>query len=317
MIIERSVTGVQPRTQELIAKTRSYDRGKLTEQELETAYTEATKIVIKGQIDAELTQINSGMLKRQDLLRPFSAGLGGCAVGPMIRWFNNNTFYKTPLIKGELQWKESVTLKEAYVDELPKLAWKAVLPAPYTFMALSHDSHYNNAEKLMFAFAEVLNQEAKELEKKGFTYIQFSDPALVYVVTKPRNMEAAAKALEIATKGLKATTCLQTYFGDAAPVLKTAENWAVTDIGIDLYETDLRSVKKDHNKGLILGIVDARNSVIEDAVYLSTIVKQIQETYKPKRLAVSTNCDMDFLTWDKAEAKMRILTLIAENLGGK
>jgi methionine synthase II (cobalamin-independent) len=73
----------------------------------------------------------------------------------------------------------------------------------------------------------------------------------------------------------------------------------------------------DHNKGLVLGIVDARNSVIEDAVYLSTIVKQIQETYKPKRLTVSTNCDMDFLTWDKAEAKMRILTLIAEKLGGK
>jgi methionine synthase II (cobalamin-independent) len=130
-------------------------------------------------------------------------------------------------------------------------------------------------------------------------------------------MGSAAKALEIATEGLKATTCLQTYFGDADLVLKTAENWAVTDIGIDLYETDLRSVKMDHNKGLVLGIVDARNSVIEDAVYLSTIVKQIQETYKPKRLTVSTNCDMDFLTWDKAEAKMRILTLIAEKLGGK
>ncbi len=317
MIIGRSVAGVQPRTQELIAKTRSYDRGKLTEQELEIAFTEATKIVIKGQTDAELTHINSGMLKRQDLLRPFSTGLGGCAVGPMIRWFNNNTFYKAPLIKGELQWKEPVTLEEAYVDELPKLAWKAVLPAPYTFMALSHDSYYNNTEKLMFAFAEVLNQEARELEKKGFTYIQFSDPALVYVVTRPQNFSAAAKALEIATAGLKATTCLQTFFGDASPVIKTAESWAVDDIGIDLYETDLKSLKMDHDKGLVLGIVDARNSVIEDAFYLSTIVKQIQETEKPKRLAVSTNCDMDFLTLDKAEAKMCVLTQIAEKLGGK
>ncbi len=317
MIIGRCVAGVQPRTQELIAKTRSYDRGKVAEQELESAYTEATKTVIKSQIDAELTQINSGMLKRQDLLRPFSVGLVGCAVGPMIRWFNNNTFYKAPLINGNLQWQESVTLKEAYISELPLLAWKAVLPAPYTFMALSHDSYYNNAEKLMFAFAEVLNQEARELEKKGFTYIQFSDPALVYVATKPQNLSAAAKALEVATAGLKATTCLQTFFGDASPVLKTAESWAVDDIGVDLYETDLRSVKTDHNKGLVLGIVDSRNSVVEDPVYLSTIVKQIQETERPKRLNLSTNCDMDFLTFDKAEAKMRVLTQIADKLGGK
>ena len=257
------------------------------------------------------------MLKRQDLLRPFSNGLTGCCVGPMTRWFNNNTFYKAPLVKGKLQWREPLTLSESYINELPKQLWKAVLPAPFTFMALSHDSYYNSAEKLMYDFAEVLNNEARELVKKGFSYIQFSDPALVYLVSKPRQLDLAAKALEIATQGLNASTCLQTFFGDATIVLGNADNWAVSDIGFDLYETDVKSMNNEHDKGLVLGIVDARNSVVEDTNYLCTIVKQIQETHKPKRIAVSTNCDMDFLTWDKAEAKMRVLTQISEKMGGK
>ena len=49
MQIETNISGVLPRPQDLIAKTRLLDRGKLTEEEIEPAYIEATKTVILAQ----------------------------------------------------------------------------------------------------------------------------------------------------------------------------------------------------------------------------------------------------------------------------
>ena len=317
-MIGSSISGNLPRTQELIAKTRAYDRAKLSDEELETAYLEATKQVIEGQTKAGLTHVNDGLLKWQDLLRPFTLGLGGVELGPMARWFNNNTFYKVPIVKGPITYKGSVTEKLGYRRLLPKGATlKAVLPAPYTFAALADDRHYGDKAKLQTAYAEALNKEAKHLEKQGYGYIQLSDPALVYVTTKPskKELKAYGKVLEAATAGLKAKTCLQTFFGDAADILPEALAYPVSDLGFDLYETAPETLKGLKLKGgASLGIVDARNSTIEDAAEITAAAKQILKTLKPKDIYVSTNCDTDFLTWEKAEQKIAVLTRVAENL---
>ena len=111
------VTGALPRTQELIAKTRLYDRGRLSEEELENSFLEATKRVIGIQEAANLTYVGDGMLRWQDLLRPFSEGLQGVEPGPLLRWFNNNTFFKAPIIKSDLKIKPSITNQQ--IDLLP------------------------------------------------------------------------------------------------------------------------------------------------------------------------------------------------------
>jgi 5-methyltetrahydropteroyltriglutamate--homocysteine methyltransferase len=317
-MIGSSISGNLPRTQELIAKTRAYDRAKLSDEELEAAYLEATKRVIEGQAKAGLSHVNDGLLKWQDLLRPFSQGLGGVEVGPMARWFNNNTFYKVPLVKGPITYEGPVTEGLGYRKLLPKGATlKAVLPAPYTFAALATDCHYGDDTKLQTAYAEALNQEAKHLEKLGYGYIQLSDPALVYVTTKPtkKELKAYGKVLEVATSGLSAKTCLQTFFGDAGDILPEALAYPVSDLGFDLYETAPETLKGLKLKGgLSLGLIDARNSTIEDAGEITEAAKQILKTLKPKGVYVSTNCDADFLTWEKAEEKIGVLTRVAENL---
>ncbi len=315
-MIGTSVSGNLPRPQELIAKTRAYDRAKLTEEELEAAYLEATKRVIEGQ--AGLTHVTDGLLRWQDLLRPFTTGLGGVSLGPIARWFNNNTFYKVPIIEGPITYKGSVTERLGYRSLLPKgVTLKAVLPAPYTFASLADDRHYGDKTRLQTAYAEALNKEAKHLENQGYGYIQFSDPALVYITTKPskKELKAYGEVLEVATAGLKAKICLQTFFGDAADILPEALAYPVSDLGFDLYETapeTLNGLKL--TGGVSLGLIDARNSTIEDADEITAAAKGILKTLKPKDVYVSTNCDTDFLTWEKAEQKIAVLTRVAENL---
>jgi 5-methyltetrahydropteroyltriglutamate--homocysteine methyltransferase len=315
-MIGSSISGNLPRPQGLIAKTRAYDRGKISEEELEAAYVEATKQVIAGQ--SGLTHVNDGMLKWQDLLRPFTHGLGGVTLGPMARWFNNNTFYKVPIVEGPITYNGPVTEKFGYRRLLPKgVTLKAVLPAPYTFAALANDRHYGDRAKLQTAYAEALNSEAKNLEAEGYGYIQLSDPALVYTTSKPTKKELKnyGKVLGVATAGLKARICLTTFFGDAADILPEALAYPVSDLGFDLYETAPETLKGlKLNGGVSLGLVDARNSTIEDSDELTEAAKRILKTLKPADTYVSTNCDADFLTWENAEEKIRVLTRVAENL---
>jgi methionine synthase II (cobalamin-independent) len=89
----------------------------------------------------------------------------------------------------------------------------------------------------------------------------------------------------------------------------------VSDLGFDLYETTPETLMGLKLKGgLSLGLIDARNSTIEDAGEITAAAKQILRTLKSKDIYVSTNCDADFLTWEKAEEKIRVLVRVAENL---
>jgi len=315
MNIKCSISGCLPRPPRLISETRKYDRSRINEEELEAAYRTYTKEVIDYQVEQGLTYINDGYLRRQDLLRPFTTKLKGVETGQLYRWFNNNTFYRIPLIKGKLEGK--APFNETYLDLLPKAEYKAVLPAPYTFVKLAKNEYYESDADFLQDIAEIINAEIKALEKQGYTYIQLSDPALVYHKTAPSKNEISsiAAAIEIATSGVKARTGLQTYFGNIEPVLADVLDWKVDDIGIDYYETDADAVKEYSFKGGVsLGLVDARNTLKEDSDELVSICNEVIDASNPVSLMVATNCDLDFLTWEEAQYKIETVAKVAKQL---
>jgi len=200
------LTGIFPRPKELVEGTRGYDRGRVDEKELEKAFENSTLKVVNTQSSAEFSYLTDGMLKWQDLFRPFTENLSGVKAGSLTRWFNNNTFYRKPIIVGDIRRKQSIVKEITYIKYLPrKLPWKAILPAPYTFVQLSENRFYKDMEELMFKYARILREEIEALAKLGFKYVQLSDPALVY---KPIDMSVSkdelnltGEALRIAVKG--------------------------------------------------------------------------------------------------------------------
>jgi 5-methyltetrahydropteroyltriglutamate--homocysteine methyltransferase len=317
------VTGILPRTKELVELTRAYERGKADERELEKAFEDATLKAINAQSSAGLTYITDGMLKWQDLLRPFTENLAGVKAGSLSRWFNNNTFYRKPVIVDEIKREKSIIQNSSYIKLLPRnIPWKAILPAPYTFAQLSENQFYKSSEELMFKYAKILNEEIKSLAKLGFKYVQLSDPALVY---KPFNqcvskdkINAVSEALKAAVDGVQIKTCLQTFFGDFCKILPEALDFPIDHLGIDLYETDLNKLKDYHfDKGIALGLVDARNSLVEEVENLIESVKEIVESLhgsRQKDIFVCPNCDLEFLPWERAQEKMHAVGSVAKRL---
>jgi len=315
MNIKSSISGVLPRPPRLISETRKFDRSRITADELEAAYRNYTKTVIDFQVEQGLTYINDGYLRRQDLIRPFTTKLNGVEAGQLYRWYNNNTFYRIPVIKGRV--KGDAPFNETYLDLLPAGEYKAILPAPYTFVKLAKNEYYDVETDLLHDIAEIINAEIRALVKQGYKYIQLSDPALVYHKTTPDKelLPVIADAVDTATKDVNARTVLQTYFGDITPVLADVLDWKVDDIGIDYYETDAEAVKEYSFKGGIsLGIVDARNTLQENPEELVSICNEVIDASSPVSLMVATNCDLDFLTWEEAQHKITTVATVAQKL---
>lgn len=317
------VTGIMPRPKELIEATRAYERRKISVDELEKTFKEATIKVIEAQVSAELSYVTDGMLKWQDLLRPFTENLEGLKAGALARWFNNNTFYRKPIVQGGIQHKKGIAIEITYTECLPRnIPWKAILPAPYTLARLSENKFYKNERELMFSYAEILKAEIENLAKNGFKYIQLSDPALVSNPLKePVSKDTLAdikEALKITVSGANVKTCLQTFFGDFSQIMPEALDFPVDDLGIDLYETNMEKLKKyEFDKGVALGIVDARSSLVEDEKELTTVAKMLIQSIYPSKLCnafICPNCDLEFLPWERAEEKMRVVSLVAKRL---
>ena len=90
-------------------------------------------------------------------------------------------------------------------------AIKFTLPGPMTMVDTLYDEHYGSREKLAFAFAEILNQEARELAALGVDVIQFDEPAFNVYFDEVRDWGVAA--LERAREGVTAKIAVHICYG--------------------------------------------------------------------------------------------------------
>src|SRR5258708_20158899 len=125
---------------------------------------------------------------------------------------NNRYDAMVPVVTGPLKLKGRVhrieaQLARAHTDRQLKIT----LPGPMTIVDTIADEHYGDKVKLAMAFAELLNQEARALEKDGVDVIQFDEPAFnVYMEDVKR---WGIQALQRAIRGLKVTTCVHICYG--------------------------------------------------------------------------------------------------------
>ena len=100
---------------------------------------------------------------------------------------------------------------------------KYTLPGPMTMVDTLYDAHYRSREKLAWAFAEILNEEARAIEATGVDIIQFDEPAFNVYFDEVRDWGVAA--LERAAQGLACTTAVHICYGYG---IKANNDWKKT-----------------------------------------------------------------------------------------
>jgi len=311
------LNGIHPRSEALVAATRDYDRKRISLQELEQQFHGDLENLIALQLETKLDYLSDGMLRWQDLFRPFVESCEGLEAGPLTRFFDNNTFYRQPVVKGGLKHKAPAA-HYYNAEALPKNAkWKAVLPSPYAFSRMAENRFYKHQNELMLEFAaQILKPEIERLVKMGFSFIQLNEPYLAYHRDyAAEDLKRFKEAISLLARGLKAKLCLHTYFGDAGPFIEKLLEFEMDAIGVDFFETDLESIPtRFSEKELLCGCVDARSSLIENPDSVLRFTDKVCEKLNPKAIYITTNTDLDFLPERIAQSKVRLIGSLAQKL---
>jgi 5-methyltetrahydropteroyltriglutamate--homocysteine methyltransferase len=301
------LVGIFPRSERVVDLSRAFDRGRASAEELAAAIADDERRIIALQQEVGLDYIVDGQLRWQDLLRPLSAGTPGMHPDGIVRWFDNNSFYRRPVITGPLEPTGQAVLGVLNPAALAGRRWKAVLPSPFALAALSENASGRTADQVLADIVAVLQAEVRALVAAGCAYVQFNDPALV-TRAAPADVGRARQALERLTDGLTVRTALHTFFGDAGPLLGELVRFPVHEIGVDLYASTLeRTTTRATGKTVLAGAVDGRNSLVEEVDTLVDQARRLRDTLRADDVALVPNCDLELLPWECAEAKTRRL----------
>jgi 5-methyltetrahydropteroyltriglutamate--homocysteine methyltransferase len=301
--------------------------------ELEAAKLDATLVAIKLQEDAGIDIVTDGEQSRQHFVHGFLEAVDGIDFTRRVEMGIRNDRYKAmvPTVAGPLSLKGRVHATEAqFARARTRKKLKFTLPGPMTIVDTIADRYYGDRVKMAFAFADLLNQEARALEADGIDAIQFDEPAFnVY-------MDAVAdwgiEALHRAVAGLTSTTAVHICYGYgiAANVeWKTTlgDAWrqyerifpALAKSRIEQVSLECRNSKVPiellrllDGKDVLLGVIDVATDAIETPEEVAAVVGDALRYVPRERIIMCTNCGMAPMRRDIAAAK-----LIALGAGAK
>lgn len=296
--------GLYPRSEDVVAATRGLERGRTSAEEVAERFRQDRDDFVQTQRTAGLDYVSDGLLRWQDIFRPLVEASGGMTARTLVRWFDNNSFFRAPEVTGPVGLGALPSILEA-VAEVPAPR-VATLPSPYMFSRAAHTAADPNA--LMMDLArEVLRPVAEELTRRGVELIHLQDPWLVYFGMEDGDWDDVAKALAEVRDGVEAggaTLVLHTYFGDAGPYADRLRSLPVDAVGIDFVETDVDSLGSTWEVGLLAGCLDGRRSPLEDTEAVARFAAGVAERLGPPTLYLSSNSDLELLPRDVARGKV-------------
>jgi 5-methyltetrahydropteroyltriglutamate--homocysteine methyltransferase len=285
--------------------------GKIAAEEMKEIENEVTVEVIQELVGAGLDMINDGMIRWEDSQTPFARGLEGFEIGGLIRYFDTNTYYRQPIAVAPIRFKQPITVDDfQFAKTKSTKPIKPLVTGPYTLARLSENRHYAKISDFATDLARALREEVLALEAAGAEMIQIDEPA---ILRYPQDAGLFADAIRTLVQGVKCPILLQTYFADATPLWPVMTALPVSWLGLDLATNPITwKVINGWQGGLCLGLVDARNTRMEDFKSLRPKVEKLLSSYGNERLMLSPSAGLEFLPRERAEEKLKRMVAFAK-----
>ena len=314
--MKTTVVGAYPKNsderQDLRRGLHRADRGELDEAGLATVFDETTVWAIDELRAAKIDVINDGQIRWDDLLAPFAKSWRNCERGPLERFYDNNTYFRQPIIKGPIE-TDGRTLARDFTfadrrDHSPSTL-KAAVCGPLTFATLTaEDHHYKSLEERTLAVADALAKELAGLKTAGAPLVDIEEPALA---AHPELIDLEARAFErLAKAGLP--MALYPYFFPIDGLIERLAKLPIAILGVDVRsrETSPRAIEKlaAFSGTVSLGVIDARNTRLETPREVGELAEAALKVLKDeKRLYLSTTTGLEYLPHDIAQRKLNAL----------
>ncbi len=323
-----TVAGSLPKPSWLAEPNKLWPQWKLSGDELAAAKLDATLLAVKEQDDAGIDIVSDGEQARQHFVHGFLEFVDGIDFAKKVEMGIRNDRYKAmvPTVTGALKLKGRVHAAEArHARAHTSRKLKITMPGPMTIIDTIADAHYGDRIKMAFAFADLLNQEARALQADGVDVIQFDEPA--FNVYMREVGEWGVEALHRATAGLTCTTAVHICYGYG---IKANIDWkaglggewrqyeeffpALARSRIHQVSIECRNshvpmtlLKLLDGKDIQVGAIDVATDEVETPEQVAAVIAEAMSYVAKEHIVVGTNCGMAPMRRDIALAKLKAL----------
>src|SRR5450432_419280 len=326
-LLPTTIAGSLPKPAWLAEPVALWAPWKLEGDALVQGKRDAVRLVLFDQEHAGIDIVTDGEQTRRHFVTTFIEGLDGVdfANKKTVR-IRNRYDADVPMVVGPVSRRQPIFVDDArFLRSETERKVKFTLPGPMTMVDTLYDGHYKSREKLAWAFAEILNEEARAIAATGVDVIQFDEPAFNVYFDEVRDWGIAA--LERAAKGLHCTTAVHICYGYG---IKANIDWKKT-LGSEwrqyeqtfplLARSSIRQVSLEcanshvpiellgllEGKDVLVGAIDVATERVETPLEVAATLRAALAFVPANRLHACTNCGMVPLPRSLARAKLDAL----------
>ncbi len=311
--------GEEPGQQRCRRAYAAFEVGAIAESTFHTVEDQVAADIVREQTESGLDVVTDGLVRWYDPVSHTGRKLAGVTINGLLRYFDNNFYVRQPVVRDRITRTSSIVAAEyRFAARKSPRPVKAVLTGPYTLARHSviETPHYPDVAALTLAYADVLAVEMDELQAAGASHVQIDEPA---IIRHPEDLPILAEALaRVSAQKVNVELTLATFFGDVAPLLDELALLPVDVLALDLpaSPTLAERLRRDPpQKRLALGIVDGRNTRMEDVPALARLVEPIAAAAR-EPLYVTSSCGLEYLPREHARRKLGILVGLRRALTG-
>ncbi|MFB6117722.1 5-methyltetrahydropteroyltriglutamate--homocysteine methyltransferase [Halosegnis sp.] len=280
-------------------------------------YEQVRAELIELQQSAGLDRIGEGQARWDDNLAHPLAVHENVETRGIVRYYDNNNFYREPVVTGELTADGDVAAELAAAAEQTD-DLQAVLPGPYTLAELATDEHYGTEAEFLEAVAEFLATEAAEFP--AHETLLLAEPSLV---TNPPGdgLDAqVSEAVDAVAGAVDSDVVVQPFYGALEEkVYAHLLDADVEAVGFDLvsdHETNVYNAQEYGTTDSVgLGVVDGQNTLVEEPETVRERFDWFDEQVPAstfERAYLTSNTELFYLPVNKATEKLETLATAAD-----
>ena len=326
-LLQTTIAGSLPKPAWLAEPQALWAAWKLEGEALAEGKRDAVRLALRDQEQAGIDIVTDGEQTRRHFVTTFIDGLDGVDFEHKrtVR-IRNRYDAAVPVVVGAVARRHPIYVDDAaFVRAQTSRPVKYTLPGPMTMVDTLHDAHYGSREKLAWAFAEILNEEARAIAAAGIDVIQFDEPAFNVYFDEVRDWGIAA--LERAATGLTCTKTVHICYGygikaniewkktlgsEWRQYEQTFPRLAASSIDQVSLECANSHIPVDligllEGKDVLVGAIDVATDRVETPEEVASVIRSALRFVPAARLLPCTNCGMVPLSREVASRKLRAL----------
>ena len=290
---------------------------------LEEAQDDATLVALHDQERAGLDIVSDGEVRRESYFNRFANALDGIDVdnpGTVPGRTGKPTL--VPRVVGQIRRKKPVQVRDvAFLRAHTEKPIKVTIPGAFTMAKMALDEHYGDQEALIMAYADVLNEEVREMKAAGADVIQIDEP---HMQAHPKEAgRFGIAAIDRALDGIAGPTVVHLCFGYAYVIkdkpsgysfLPELEKCRATAVSIEAAQPGLDPVILERlpSKQVLFGVIDLGDQMVETPEIVAQRLRGALRHVGADRLIAAPDCGMKYLPRAVAFGKLKALTAGAE-----